>query len=77
LLSASPPCNMLRGQPREKLMARKQIWALVLIGLAAVVLIINRGRVSVDLIVTSVSAAKSVVLLASIALGVVIGILFK
>lgn len=62
-------------------MDTKKIIALVLIGFAAVVLLINRGvlidRVSVDLLVTTVSATKSMVLLGAIAWGVVVGILIK
>lgn len=59
-------------------MSSKQIWALVLIGLCAVVLVLNsRGSISVNLIVTSVAAAKPLVLLAFISVGVLIGILFK
>lgn len=62
-------------------MDTKKIVALVLIGFIALVLILNKGfltgSVSVNLIVTSVSAAKSIVLLGAVALGVVIGILLK
>ena len=62
-------------------MDTKKIVALVLIGFIALVLILNKGfltgSVSVNLIVTSVSAAKSIILLGAVALGVVIGILLK
>jgi len=62
-------------------MDTKKIIALVLIGFIALVLILNKGfltgSVSVNLIITSVSAAKSIVLLGAVALGVVIGILLK
>ncbi len=62
-------------------MDTKKIIALVLIGFIALVLILNKGfltgNVSVNLIVTSVEAAKSIILLGAVALGVVIGILFK
>ena len=58
-------------------MTKKHIWALVLIGLAAVVLILNRGKVSVDLLVCTVDGIKSLVFLGFIAFGVLIGILFK
>lgn len=61
-------------------MDTKKIVALVLLGLFAVVLIINRGfvdGVSVDLIITTVKASKSMVLLVTAAFGVVIGVLLK
>lgn len=62
-------------------MDTKKIIALVLIGFIALVLILNKGfltgNVSVNLIVTSVEAAKSIILLGAVALGVVIGILLK
>lgn len=61
-------------------MDTKKIFALVLIGLLAVVLIVNRGlldRVTIDLVITSVRASISMILLGATALGVVIGILLK
>jgi hypothetical protein len=61
-------------------MNKKMIYALVLIGLSVVVLLVNMGgmdRISIDLIFTTVKAAKSMLLLAAIALGVVIGVLLK
>ena len=58
-------------------MSKKHIWALVLIGFCAVVLIMTRGSVEVCLIVKSIKAATSFVLLGAISVGVVIGILFK
>ena len=61
-------------------MDSKKIVALVLIGLLAVVLIVNRGlldRVTLDLVITSVRASISMILLGATALGVTIGILIK
>jgi uncharacterized integral membrane protein len=58
-------------------MSKKQIWALVLIGLCAVVLVWNRGAVSVDLVFTTVTAMKGLVFLGCIAVGVIIGILLR
>lgn len=61
-------------------MDTKKIVALVLIGFLAVVLIVNRGlldRVTIDLVITSVRASISMILLGATALGVVIGILIK
>ena len=58
----------------------KKIIGLVLIGLAALLLILNRtwaDSVSINLLVGTVHAAKSIVILASIALGVAIGNLLK
>lgn len=57
-----------------------KIIALILLGLLAVLLVQNRSfmdRLTVDLIVTSVTAPKSMILLATAALGVVIGNLLK
>jgi len=61
-------------------MDRKKLIALVLIGLAALVMILNVGMtdgVSINLLVTKIHAAKSIILLASISLGVVIGALLR
>lgn len=62
-------------------METRRIIGLVLIGLITIVLLMNKGfltgSVNVDLAVTTISMAKSYVLLGSIALGVVIGILLK
>lgn len=61
-------------------MDRKKIIALVLIGVIAVVLIVNRGMmdaIRIDLLVTTISASKSLVLLGFTALGVAIGVLLK
>jgi len=58
-------------------MNRKQIWALVIIGLCAVILIMTRGSTDVNLIYDVVSGRTSLVLLASITIGVVIGLLLK
>lgn len=61
-------------------MDTKKIIALILIGLLAVVLIVNRGlldRVTIDLVITSVRASISMILLGATALGVMIGILIK
>jgi hypothetical protein len=62
-------------------MDRNKIIALVLIGLIALVLLLNKGfltgTVSLNLIVTQIAAAKSIVLLGAVALGVVIGVLLK
>lgn len=56
-------------------MTRKLLTALILIGLTVLVLVLNRGSVSVDLGFTSVSGMKSLVFLCFTALGVVIGVL--
>ena len=58
-------------------MSKNHKWALVLIGLAVMVLIFNRGKVSVDLVVTTVNGIKALVFLGFIAFGVLIGVLFK
>lgn len=58
-------------------MQRKLIYALILIGAAAVVLILNRGSISVNLVFTQIKALTSLVFLGFIIIGVVIGLLLK
>ncbi len=61
-------------------METKKVVALALIGLFAVVLIVNRGlldRMTVDLVVTTVRASFSMILLGAAVLGVVVGVLLK
>jgi hypothetical protein len=61
-------------------MDKKKIIALVLIGLFVVVLLQNKtvlDGVSVKLLITSVRASLSMVLLGTMALGVTVGILLK
>ena len=58
-------------------MTKKLMVALILIGLSVIVLVMNRGTVDVNLIVTSVSGVKSLVFFAFTAIGVVIGVLLK
>lgn len=61
-------------------MDKKKIVALVLIGLFVVVLLQNKtvlDGVSVKLLITSVRASLSMVLLGTMALGVTVGILLK
>ena len=61
-------------------MDTKKIIALVMLGLFAAVLIVNRSVMdgkSMDLLITSVRASFSMILLATAALGVTVGILLK
>lgn len=61
-------------------METKKAVALLLLGLMAIVLIVNRGmldRIDVDLLVTTVRASKSMIMLSCTALGVLVGILLK
>ena len=61
-------------------LSMKKIIALVLMGIAALLLILNVGMidgVTLNLVVTKIHASISVVLLAAIAFGVLIGILIK
>ena len=61
-------------------MDSKKIIALVMIGLFAAVLIANRGLLdgkSIDLLITTVRASFSTILLATAAFGVTVGILLK
>ena len=58
-------------------MSRNVLIALILIALSVVVLIFSQDRVAVNLVFTQVRAMASLVYLAFIALGVVIGVLLK
>lgn len=61
-------------------MDTKKIVALVMLGLFAAILIVNRGVMdgkSIDLLITSVRASFSMILLATAAFGVTVGILLK
>ncbi len=61
-------------------MDSKKIIALVMIGLFAAVLIVNRGIMDgerINLLITSVRASFSMILLATAAFGVTVGILLK
>lgn len=58
-------------------MTRKMAWSLVLIGLSVIVLIVNHDRMQVDLLIKTVTASKSFVLMGFIGVGVAIGLLLK
>lgn len=58
-------------------MTKKLLTALILIGLTVIILVFNKGTVSVDLLITQWSAQKSLVFLVFAAVGVVIGLLLK
>lgn len=59
-------------------MSRNLMIALILIAITVIVLLFNNsGTISVDLVVTSMSAAKAMVLLAFTAVGVIIGLLLR
>jgi len=58
-------------------MSRNVIFALILIALSVIVLIFSTQRVEVSLIFTAIHGTASLVYLAFIALGVIIGVLLK
>jgi len=58
-------------------MSKKLLYALLLMGVTVIVLIFNRGRVDVNLILGEVSFLKSLVFLAFTGVGVTIGVLLK
>jgi len=58
-------------------MSRRVAYALIILALSVIVLLFNRGTVSVDLLFTTVDAMKSLAFLAFIGVGVVIGVLLK
>jgi len=51
--------------------------ALLLLGVAVVVMVLNRGTVDVNLLVTDIRGIKSLVFFCFMAWGVVIGVLLK
>ena len=53
------------------------LWAMLILVLSALILIFNKGSVSVNLLVCDISAMKSIVFLAFISVGVAIGVLIK
>lgn len=50
---------------------------LILIGLVALIAVLNHGSLNLHLLVTTVRVAESVLILACAAVGVVIGLLLK
>jgi len=60
-------------------MNKRLVWALVILAVAVLVLIFNRGSVSVDLplVRSSISGMKSIVFLVFMGIGVAIGLLLK
>jgi hypothetical protein len=61
-------------------MDTKKLIALLLIGLLAAIYVVNRGmldRIELDILITTITASKSIMLLGATALGVVIGVLLK
>ncbi len=58
-------------------MNRRTTSALVLIGLTVVVLMVNRGSISVDLVLDSVKAMAALVYLGFVVVGIIIGMLLK
>lgn len=58
-------------------MNRNTIWALVILAVVVVILIVNRGSVSVDLLLTTITLQKSFAFLGFTAVGVLVGVLLK
>ena len=58
-------------------MTKKLLWALILICVCVIVIVMNRGSMSLNLVVTKVSAIESFVFLGFTAAGVAIGLLLK
>ncbi len=58
-------------------MSRSKLIGLILIGLVALIAVLNHGSVNLHLIVTTVRVAESVLILSCAAVGVVIGLLLK
>lgn len=58
-------------------MSKQLMIALLLLGLAVAVMVINRGSVSLNLLVTDINAVKSLAFFGFMAWGIVIGVLLK
>ncbi|HMP90805.1 MAG TPA: hypothetical protein PJ991_11425 [Kiritimatiellia bacterium] len=58
-------------------MSKKLIYALLLIALSVVVMLLTKGTTKVELIVHTLSAPTSMILLGSVGVGVLIGLLLK
>jgi uncharacterized integral membrane protein len=58
-------------------MSKSRKIGLILIGLVALIAVLNHGSVSVHLIVTTVHMPESIFILSCAAVGVVIGLLMK
>lgn len=58
-------------------MSKKVLYALIIIALLVIVLIFNRGSVTVNLLIGEVNALKAMTFLTFTGIGVVIGILLK
>ena len=58
-------------------MSKRLLWALILIGVLVLVLVMQRGSVSVELGFAAFKAIKAIIFFAFAALGVVIGTLLK
>ena len=58
-------------------MKKSLLWAMLILVVSVLILIFNRGSVSVNLLVCDISAMKSIVFLAFISVGVAIGVLIK
>jgi len=53
------------------------LWAMLILIISVLILIFNKGSVSVNLLVCDISAMKSIVFLGFISVGVAIGLLIK
>jgi uncharacterized integral membrane protein len=58
-------------------MRKSLLYALLLICASIIILLLNKGTTSVDLLFVTVSGLKSVVFLAFVVIGVTIGLLLK
>lgn len=58
-------------------MSKSKRTGLILVGLVALIAVLNHGSVNLHLIVTTVRIAESLLILACTAVGVIIGLLLK
>ncbi len=58
-------------------MSKSKLIGLILIGLVALIAVLNHGSINVHLIVTTIRMSESVFILACAAVGVAIGLLLK
>ena len=58
-------------------MSKNILYALIIMAIAVVILIFNKGDVDVNLLITRVTGLKSIVFLVFMGVGVAIGVLLK
>ena len=58
-------------------MSKKMLFALILMALAAIIMIMNRGSVTINVLGLAIHTIQSFAILAFVAIGVAIGVMLK